>query len=260
MTDILEERLYQHHRLYDVQSAWFGRPEAPAEVANKYLGTLDRLEHAHALFNDWRTSLGGLDDPTLTVASLRPSFTEWVWKGAVRDDYGEPDPEDGYQLFAWAAAARETETEPGSRIVSFYARAGGRWDGSCEFKVGDYLFPPDPAFVTYPIYRDALLAMVAVWQPPWANAQCAIWGQRPTSPPALPPFPYSRFQMPWISYLSAERAAGVNPPNVVAIERTPDGGLLMTATEERFDPENAGHMRASLAIAEIMMAHAETKR
>jgi len=66
--------------------------------------------------------------------------------------------------------------------------------------------------------------------------------------------------MPWISYLSAERAASVVPPDIVRTERIPDGGLLMTATEERFDPANADHMRASLAMAEIMIAHAETRR
>ncbi len=42
----------------------------------------------------------------------------------------------------------------------------------------------------------------------------------------------------------------------VPAERTPDGGLLMIAAEERLDPANPDHMRRSRAIAEIMIARA----
>ena len=41
----------------------------------------------------------------------------------------------------------------------------------------------------------------------------------------------------------------------IKTERTADGGLLMTATEARFDPANVEHMRASRLMAQIMMRY-----
>jgi hypothetical protein len=61
--------------------------------------------------------------------------------------------------------------------------------------------------------------------------------------------------MPWVSYLSAERAASLPPLPELITERTADGGLLMSATTERFDPANVEHMRRSRQMAQIMIAH-----
>ncbi len=62
--------------------------------------------------------------------------------------------------------------------------------------------------------------------------------------------------MPWISYLSAERAASLGPLPDLITERTPDGGLLMSSTTDKFDPTNREHMRRSRHMAEIMIEHA----
>jgi hypothetical protein len=56
-------------------------------------------------------------------------------------------------------------------------------------------------------------------------------------------------------YLSAERAAKVRAPAGIATERTPDGGLLMTAAETRLDPQNPEHMERSKALAELLIEH-----
>ena len=86
-----------------------------------------------------------------------------------------------------------------------------------------------------------------------ASARCSIWGDVPPTLPGEPPFPYSQYQMPWIAYLDVQRAAAIDVPAEYATERTPDGGLLMTATEGVFDPTNIDHMRPSRLIAEIMI-------
>jgi hypothetical protein len=72
--------------------------------------------------------------------------------------------------------------------------------------------------------------------------------------PLDPTFPYSIFQIPWIAYLSAEHAAGITLPRDILTERTPDGGLLMSATTERLDPDNPEHVRRARMIAEVMIA------
>jgi hypothetical protein len=72
--------------------------------------------------------------------------------------------------------------------------------------------------------------------------------------PLDPTFPYSAFHIPWIAYLSAEHAAGVTLTRDILSERTPDGGLLMSATTDRLDPDNPEHVRRARIIAEVMIA------
>jgi hypothetical protein len=72
--------------------------------------------------------------------------------------------------------------------------------------------------------------------------------------PSDPTFPYSVFHIPWIAYLSAPLAAGLELPPEIPTERTPDGGLLMIAAEERLDPTNPEHLRRARILAETMIA------
>ena len=140
----------------------------------------------------------------------------------------------------------------GERALRFILAAGSKWIDHSSFEIGSPFYPPDPSLVTYPIFKGALLAMVSVWPAPWANASCWIWGERPPTQPGEAPFPLG-YQMPWISYLSAERASELGPTPELITERTPDGGLLMSATETRFDPYNLDHMRRSRRMAEILI-------
>ena len=73
------------------------------------------------------------------------------------------------------------------------------------------------------------------------------------SVPLDPTFPYSIFHIPWIAYLSAPLAAGVKLSPEILPERTPDGGLLMTATKERLDPSNPEHARRARMLAETLI-------
>jgi Immunity protein 52 len=67
-------------------------------------------------------------------------------------------------------------------------------------------------------------------------------------------FPDSKFQIPWLGYLSAPLAAGVTVRPEIQTERTLDGGLLMTATEDRLDPTNPEHLRRARILAETLIA------
>ena len=62
----------------------------------------------------------------------------------------------------------------------------------------------------------------------------------------------SGFHIPWLGYLSAPLASGFELPPEILTERTPDGGLLMTATKERLGPTVPEHRRR--VIAETMVA------
>ena len=75
-----------------------------------------------------------------------------------------------------------------------------------------------------------------------------------TQVPIDPTFPDTIFHIPWIAYLSAERAAGLTLAREILTERMPDGGLLMSATTDRLDPMNPEHVRRARILAEILIA------
>jgi hypothetical protein len=102
-----------------------------------------------------------------------------------------------------------------------------------------------------------LLTTITLWPSTWANAYAYRQDYYKMSPaPGIPPHPSSRYHIPWLSYLPARLSADLDPPAEILSERTPDGGLLMIAAEERLDPTNPEHMRRSRMMAEIMIARA----
>lgn len=244
--------------VYRIASAWPSRPDAPEAIGRKFIETLALFERADPLLANWWTSTHNTHTyehgPPTAIATLQSHFGDWLEGSMVRDDWGDPDPSEGYMLGGLNGFP------PGSllndRQFLFVVKAGSVCKGKSSFELRPRVTLPDPAVITYPMFKGVLLAMVAVWPAPWANAKCSIWGEKPPTLPGEPPFPYSGYQMPWISYLSAERAASLGPLPDLITERTPDGGLLMSATTDKFDPTNLEHMRRSRHMAEIMIEHA----
>lgn len=128
---------------------------------------------------------------------------------------------------------------------------------------------PDAAIVTYPLFKEALLTLAAVRTPIWAFAfrlnsvsipgsyPGGVQGSRSEKLPMIasdPTFSESIFHAPWMASLSAPLAAGVEVPSGILAEHTEDGGLLMIATTDRLDPENAEHRRRARFLVEIMLA------
>ncbi len=122
------------------------------------------------------------------------------------------------------------------------------------FETGRYKVAPDPEIVTYLLFKAELLAINAIWPPPWACAYAfrVNYYEVPLFPGA-PLFPYSRFHIPWIAYLSAPLIVGLALPPDILTERAPGGGLLMSATEERLEPTNPEHLRRARVLAEILI-------
>ena len=243
--------------LYSIDSAWPGAVETPDAVGAKFLRMLDSLTRASGCFSDWMSSDEYAGDKQYLIESLHSDIGSWVRAHVALDDDGRPQPSDGYWLVGVSGGVVVSPKPPEgtSKKASFYVKAGSAFRNYAHFEIGSDFQAPDPAVVTYSLYRAALVSMISLWPAPWANAQCAIWGERPPTLPGEPAFPYSGYQMPWISYLCAERAAKVDVAPAIKTERTADGGLLMTATEARFDPANVEHMRASRLMAQIMMRY-----
>lgn len=234
---------------YNIRFDFPRRPESAAAVTEKFLKTLDSLSRIDAFFTDWRiiNSRGRSSRP---LAEVRSEFPAIVARNVVRDDHG-PSPEEGYH----ASAAVGKFEDPKS--ASFRVRAGGKLENYGKLEFGSWRVTPDAAIVTYPRYRAALLAINAPWQPTWACAY-AFRLDYYKSPlfPGAPLFPNTRYHIPWITYLSAPLASGFQLPAEIRTERTPDGGLLITTTEERLDPTNPEHLRRARIVVDTMVARA----
>jgi hypothetical protein len=208
-----------------------------------------------------------LNVKSIPLAAARPRIAEIIDNYVVRDDFNEPDPAYGYHAFA------TTRELSGPRVANVSVDAGGKYAGGTDFGFGRrFIDPPDLTIVTYPLFKAALLAINAVWRAPWACAQAFRCGtisvpgveivpglvatriDSVTRVPLDPTFPYSVFHIPWIAYLAAEHATGITPSRDILAERTPDGGLLMSSTADRLDPDNPEHVRRARMLAEVMIA------
>jgi hypothetical protein len=234
---------------YSIHSDLPINSETTASIGAKFVETLDALNRIDpTIFTNWEV----MDLPaiaSLPLAAARSRIADIVESNVSRDDLREPDPESGYSAVAFTDKVSE------SRRVSLRIHTGGNYKGDTWLQTGDWKTLPDPAIVTYQIFRKALLALNDIWPPPWACANAFRMDyDKVTLFPGAPLFPYSRFHIPWIAYLSAPLTVELELPPEIQAERTSDGGLLMIVTEDRLDPANPDHLRRARIVAETMIA------
>jgi hypothetical protein len=234
---------------YQIRFVFPRQAESPAAVAEKFLNTLDSLSRNDALFTDWEinNTRGRSSHP---LGDVRAEFAAIVAQNVVRDDHG-PSPQEGYHANASVGEFEDPKS------ATFTVRAGGILGNYGKLEFGSWRVTQDAAIVTYARYRTALLAINAQWRPIWACAYAfnMHYHESPLVPGA-PLFPFTHYHIPWIGYLSAPLATALQLPAEIRSEQTPDGGLLLTATEERLDPTNPEHLRRARIVAEAMIARA----
>jgi hypothetical protein len=254
---------------YSVRGSWSGpADEKPAVTGAKFLKTLDALSGVDPLFSGWQFT-GCWQIPEehrssfVPLAAGRNRIAEIVESGVYIDDFNKPRPEYGYGVHAVAGAR-------GPRHVAFTVSTSRH---SFQLSFGEHDVASDLSIVAYPLFKSAMLAIGAVWDAQWTCAQAfrndvvkvpiefapGVPGFRIDSAiqvPLDPTFPKSIFHAPWIVYLSEEFAAGVTLAGGILAERTPDGGLLMSAATERLDPTNPEHVRRARILADTMIAKA----
>ena len=250
---------------YNIRSELPPRPEDPTVLGKRFLNTLDALSRVDPnVFHDWQVMKYSAA-ASLPLEAARPCITSIIEKAAYRNDLRQPQPQYGYRAGALVINADK------SRNISLRINTGGTQQGDTSLETGEWKVFPDPAIVTYPLFKAALLALNANWPPIWACAYAfrsdtvkvpetnpgGVQGYSLESLPMIPSNPTfqdSIFHIPWIAYVSAPLAAGVTLPREITTERVPDGGLLMIATTERLDPENSDHLRRARLIVETMLA------
>jgi hypothetical protein len=103
---------------------------------------------------------------------------------------------------------------------------------------------PDPAIIAYPAFKAALLAVVESFDATYCSAYpqqiVDLWDPKP------------HLRIGWMSYVAPRFAYLITPPPSAIYERTSQGGLLISATEEIFRVDNPAHLAAAQDILKAL--------
>ncbi len=214
---------------HSIYSYWGPRPETPQAIARRFLRLIDRLAPIDRVFGHW---IYALDEEPVMLDDLRSDMANVVERHASRADDGEPTPIAGYSI----AVINSLEKNPHG--ISIYVKAGSCGTGHVYINHASietfWLQEPDPAIITFPIFRAALLVLAETFEVTWCSAYprdiMPLWRGE------------ALFSIGWMSYVSPRFAPLITPPPTAIVEYRPNGGLLMAATNETFITANPKHL------------------
>jgi hypothetical protein len=250
---------------YVVSAYWGPRKETAPQIAVRCRILLDQLKAISPVLDEW-TFLGhktppvdrDYDGPEGVAAYVRDhfeavpqagligaGFVELVAAGVSRADDGEATPVGGYYVSAYTTPRIETSG------VALRVHAGNQ--STANYYINSVTLTTRPlcaenrSLFEPAVLKAVMLAVASAWDVTWASVY----------PDAIRQFwPTQRgrphFRMAWMTYLSARFAPLVTPPPAAIIERPAGGGLLMIATDERFDVANPRHIAAARDIDAAM--------
>ena len=223
---------------FAADSFWGPRRETPAALAARFVDLLDRLKAVDPVFDGWLWT--DKNDQTVAFEEIKRELPTEIAAKISRDDDGDPDPIYGYRFYVY----NSIEDQPRGLSISVH---GGCWSNSdlisnnVWISTEEYI-DPDPAIITFPIFKGAVLAMAETFDPVWSMAYprdlANLWDWRdPTY-----------YRLGWITYVGPRLAQLITPPPSANVEHRPDGGLLMAATDETFSVSNPAHLAAARDI------------
>jgi hypothetical protein len=226
---------------FAIQSYWGARREEPAELGSRFWRMLQALSEVNPAFNDWKFI--GTDRFWPLPPGPGDELTRLIADGVATADDGDPTPINGYRFGAGTRTGSKSsltiDVHAGSYApnMQFYTNTAGlRTKPLSEENIG---------LIASPIFKAALLAITEAWDATWCSAY--PWDIIPLWTPRLAA-ERPMFKMAWITYLSPRFAPMVTPPRSAIVECTASGGVVMTATEERFDVHNPAHVSAAREI------------
>jgi hypothetical protein len=235
---------------FSIDARRFSRDESPEELGERTLRCLDAIVPLHPAFHDWEFIRRSRDPDQMEEDNYREflwpldharlRMTEVVDKWAIKvDDFGQPEPKDGYSILACNLFA------PPPQVVSLSVRGGGlmSWTGAMRKATfaTNMIHEADPTIVSCPVFKSVLTAIVSCWEVEFAQVYSSdlakLWE------PILP-----LCNLSWMVYLSASLVQKITRPVDVLVERLADGGLIMIAAEETFDVANPDHVARARSI------------
>ena len=217
---------------YYINAIWFARPENPSVIADRLGRFVDRMITLDPLLAD---PIFGKTART-RYADVRENLASLIAKDVTRDDWGKPFAKEGYYIGGHCGKPQQP--------FMFYGKVGRALplpDNNRLSFTTDFGTWPNLSVLSYALYRSLMLAMIECWEPTVCYAQ----------PSTLLPYIEGRrlFTEAWIAYVPPNLRHLVQPADVPIVETTPDGGLLLAATTDMFDPANPVHLDAARRIA-----------
>jgi hypothetical protein len=238
---------------FGIRAVWGGRPETAEGLSGRLINMLDNMKEANPVFDDWvwvrrigkklefceteEEALASLQE--IPFASIKDSLPAEIEAKISRSDYDEPEPTSGFRFYVY-----NSPTTP-SRRVSIHVHAGSHfcWGvllNDVWLSTNDDA-DADVAIIAYPSFKNAVLAIAEAFDARWGTAYSRDIGKFwPLSGPL--------YRFGWISYVGPCFAPLINPPPTAIVERRPNGGLLMAATDETFSIYNPAHVAAARDI------------
>jgi hypothetical protein len=236
---------------YELTAQWVSDKLPPPLIGAKVIDTFHKLEPLSPAMCNWLI-LEGPDYEYYPLDVAVPRMTSLVENSLLwKSEDGPDDPRCGYQVLAKGSAIPSEFGAADS--VHIWITAGGDWEDSIRFTVGDAMYPNDFSIITYPVYRGALETFASIWPIPWALAY--TWSTETPPVDEIPPCDGRRqspFEVAWIGYLSPALALGLDIPPELVSEETQSGGVILSAVEGLIDPQNPDHMRRSRALQAVM--------
>ncbi|MGA7655238.1 MAG: Imm52 family immunity protein [Methylocella sp.] len=225
---------------YYIHASWGPRTETPEAIAARFLVCVDRLKQVHPAYDDWISD--DVNGRSKKLNALRSDLPAVIAAKVARADDGDPTPIYGYRASAINSMKR------GPRSLAFRVNAGawvtlGYFCNSAQIGTG-YQVVPDPSVIAYPAFKAALLALVESFDATYCSAY----------PVKILNFADKtrHLCLAWMSYVAPRFAPLITPPPAAIYERTAQGGLLLSATEETFRVDNPAHLAAAQGILKAL--------
>lgn len=220
---------------YSVLGFWGPRRETSEALALRFNRVIDQLQFLHPAFGNWIWD-GSNDDP-VALAAVRDHLAEEIAAAVTCDDDGNPLPIFGFRF----GVLNSLKTTSQSLNLSIHA---GSWlknnyySNTAEIETG-FRVEPDPTIVTYQTFGCALIELAEAFEMTFCVAL----------PEDLKEFWLpQKFRFGWINYVSPRFAPLIKPPQSAIVEYRPNGGLLMSATNETFVTANPQHLAVAREI------------
>jgi Immunity protein 52 len=221
---------------YKINAFWGPRVETPEALAVRFNRLIDRLAPVDPVFGDWMWV--GRESETIVFPTIRNQLVEYIAEEVARNDFDEPVPEFGY----WLSVVNSLE--PTSRSISMRIKSGcqvnGPYYSNHAIIETAWRVVPDPAIVTFPIFKAVLLALSESFDVTFCNAYPSdltdLWPKD------------QKFHFGWMNNISPHFAPLITPPSSAIVEYRRDGALFMAATDETFITANPRHVAVARDI------------
>lgn len=218
-------------RRFCLNAFWHNRPDDLSSIAPGLQQYVERLSSITPALASWRYGEG-----KRRQCLTQEDFVRYLQRNVIEHDDGTPDVRNGYHFFARTCDNRDPFKFSGDvgRIYEW------PFANSLHFR-SDSDGPSDPRIVTYPLMKQVVGATVSTWKPDI----CTVF-----STDLLPGLKEGRWHSAWMTYVPPSEAGGIDLVGVPFSEWTPDGGLLLSATDQTFDAANPDHVAGARRLHE----------